>query len=282
MAIDSSGTGSGTVSQLRDTITALRGLDTINRINPTADDPDRIRTEDSVRVSETATPDPRVLEQQELDTIRQGLSDASAAGNVALAGSQAVSGTLDEIGSRLQQLTDSNLGQERRTALAAEIDTLVRQGLETVDQASFNGVNLLDAERNENLEVVADREGNAETIRDQTIRPALENLQTLNLETAEGAQSALDGVFADARTATDIAIRQLTEDNGRIGERLTAIQDRQTELAGTDLAVDPGLDSEGAQQTAQQLASQLQQALGDQNSLGIVNTRPETLVGLFR
>jgi flagellin-like hook-associated protein FlgL len=275
MAIDSSGSGSGVVSQLRDTITALRGLDTINRINPSADDPDRISSEDSVRVSETATTDPRILEQQQLDTIRQGLSNASAAGNVALAGSQAVSGTLDEIGTRLQQLTDTNLSQERRTALAGEIDTLVRQGLETVDQASFNGVNLLDAERNENLEVVADREGNTETVRDQT-------LQTLNLDTAEGAQSAIDGVFADARTATDIAVRQLTEDNGRVGERLSAIQDRQTDLAGTDPTVEPGLDSEGAQQTAQQLASQLQQALGDQNGLGIVNARPETLVGLFR
>jgi len=280
MAIDSS--GSGTVSQLRDTITALRGLDTINRINPSADDPDRIRSEDSVRVSETATTDPRVLEQQELDTIRQGLSNASAAGNVALAGSQAVSGTLDEIGTRLQQLTDTNLSQEQRTALAAEIDNLVRQGLETVDQSSFNGVNLLDAERNENLEVVADREGNTETVRDQTIRPVLENLQTLNLDTAEGAQSAIDGAFADARTATGIAVRQLTEDNGRVGDRLAAVQDRQTELAGTDVTVEPGLDSEGAQQTAQQIASQLQQALGDQNSLGIVNARPETLVGLFR
>lgn len=281
MAIDSSGSGSGTISLLRDTITALRGADTINRINPTPNDPDRISTQDSVQVSQPAPTDPRVVEQQELDTIRQGLSEANAAGNVALAGAQSVSDTLDEIGARLVELTDENLADDRRATLAAEIEELVGQGLEAVDQASFNGVNLLDDQRDSDLQVTADREGATETVRDQDIRPALQNLQELAASTPEGAQAALNTVFAEARQTTDTAVRQLTEDTGRIGERIAGIQDRQAELAATDETVDTDLDADGAQQTAQDAAVQLQQAL-DGQILGVVNQRPETLVGLFR
>lgn len=281
MAIDSSGSGSGVISVLRDTITSLRGADSINRINPTPSDPDRISSQDSVRVSESATTDPRVAEQQDLDTIRQGLSEANAAGNVALAGAQSVSATLDEIGSRLVELTDENLAEDRRATLTAEIEELVAQGLETVDQASFNGVNLLDDQRDTDLQVTADRDGATETVRDQDVRPVLQNLQDLAASTPEGAQAALDTVFAEARQTTDTAVRQLTEDTSRIGERIAGIQDRQADLAATDEAVDTGLDAEGAQQTAQDAAVLLQQAL-DGQTLGVVNQRPETLVGLFR
>jgi|GEM_PF-727993 len=280
MAIDSS--GSGAISLLRDTITSLRGLDTVNRISPTPVGSDRGVPEDSVRVSESATTDPRQAEQQQLDDIRQGLSNASATATVALVGAQSVSGTLDEIGSRLRELSDAGLSADRRATLGGEIQELARQGLETIDQASFNGVNLLDDRRDENLQVTAERGGDTETVRDQNLRPALESLQGLNLDTPEGAQAAIDGVFNDARTATDTAVRQLTEDNGRVGDRITAIQERQTEIAGADGDVDTGLDAEQAQQTAQQAATQLQQALNDQQGLGVVNQRPETLVGLFR
>lgn len=284
MAIDSSGGGAGSISLLRDSIASLRGLDNINRINPTPDDPDRRAPppEDTVRLSESSTTDPRAVEQQQLDAVRQGLSDASAAGNVALAGAQSVSDTLGEIGSRLQQLTDDSLSRDRRDVLADEIRQLARQGLETVERSSFNGVNLLDDRRDEDLVVAADREGATETVRDQNLRPALESLQELNLDSAAGAQAALETTFADARTAADAAVEQLAEDTGRVGERIAEIQDRQSELAGTDEGVDTGLTAGTAQESAQQLIAQLQQTLGDQSSLSIANVRPETLVGLFR
>lgn len=281
MAIDSSGSGSGTVSILRDTITSLRGLDTINRINPTAPDQDRPAPEDTVRISDSATTDPRQAEQQQLDDLRQGLSDASATATVALAGAQSVSGTLDEIGSRLRELSDEGLSAERRATLAGEVQQLARQGLEAIEQSSFNGVNLIDDQRDEDLEVVADREGATETIRDQNLRPALENLQELNLDTAESAQAALGGAFEEARTVTDTAVRQLTEDTGRVGDRIAAVQDQQTDLAATDEGVDTRLDAEGAQSTAAQLSTQLQAALDGEN-FGVVNQRPATLSGLFR
>lgn len=281
MAIDSSGTGPGTVSLLRDTIASLRGLDSINRVNPTADDPAQVRDQDSVRISESATTDPRQAELQELDDIRQGLSDASATASVALAGAQSVSDTLDQIGSRLRELSEDEVSAERRATLSEEIRELARQGLETVDQAGFNGVNLLDDRREEDLQVTADRDGGTETVRDQNLRPALESLQELALDTPEDAQAALETPFAEARQATDTAVRELTEDSGRIGERIAEIQERRSDLAGTDADVDTQLDAESAQQTAGQLATQIQQALNNQ-SLGLVNQRPETLSGLFR
>ena len=281
MAIDSSGSGSGTVSILQDTITSLRGLDSINRINPTAPDQTRPASEDTVRISDSATTDPRRAEQQQLDDLRQGLSDASATATVALAGAQSVSGTLDEIGSRLRELSDEGLSAERRATLAGEVQQLARQGLDAIDQSSFNGVNLLDDQRDEDIEVVADREGATETVRDQNLRPALENLQELSLDTAESAQAALGGAFEDARTATDTAVRQLTEDTERVGDRIAAVQDRQIDLAATDEGVDTRLDAEGAQSTAEQLSTQLQAALDGEN-FGVVNQRPATLSGLFR
>lgn len=268
MAIDSIGSGSGS-------ITALRDLDSVNRTNATPND--RPPPGDDVRFSTAAITDVRQSEQQDLDALRQGLSEASATGNVALAGALSVSDTLDEIGSRLQQLTDPTLDQDSRAALTTEIAGLVGQGLETIDRSAFNGVNLLEAERDQDLEVTADPDGGTETVRDQDLRTALQNLQGVSLATPEEAQSVLDGLFAEARTTTDTAVRELGEDTGRIDGRIAEVQDRQAELAGADPDVDTGLDADTAQQTALQLAQSLS---GD--SRGIANQRPEALVGLFR
>lgn len=269
MAITSTGAAS-------DTITALRGVDSVSRVNVTPDEQQR-PPEDGDRFSTPSVTDVNATEQQALDALRQGLSDASATGEVALAGARSVSDTLDEIGSRLEALTDGNLSTERRTELAAEIEQLVGQGLETVDRSSFNGRNLLDAASDQDLEVAADRDGGTATVRDQDIRSALEGLQGRDLATPGAAQTALDGVFADARTTVDNALTTLTEDTRQIDERLGEIQDRQNELAGADADVDTGLDANGAQL----IAGQVEQALGNQ-ALGITNQRPETLIGLFR
>lgn len=274
MAIDSIGSGGGAISSVRDTLSSLRGISGVNQVNPTERDPQQAPPpQDDVRVSSAAVTDPRAVERQELDALRQGLSDASAAGNVALAGAQAVSGTLDQIGGRLQQLTDSTLDAERRATLEAEVRDLVGQGLEAIEQSGFNGVNLLDAEQDQDLQVAADREGGTETVRDQDLRTALEGLQSLGFASADDAEAALDGAFADARAATGAAIGALAADTGRIADRIAEIQEQQAAGAGAD----PALDAQGAQQ----LAAQLQQGLAGQG-LGITNSRPETLVGLFR
>lgn len=278
MAIDSIGSQSATLTALRDTISSIRGADSINRITPTENDPNAPRPGQNVEYSNAAITDVRVTEQQSRDALRQGLSSAVGTGAVALAGAQSVSGTLDEIGSRLQQLTDTTLSADRRTALAGEINNLVDQGLQTVDQANFNGVNLLDANNTQNLEVATDRNGGTATIRDQNLRTTLEGLQNLDLTTPRSAQSVLETSFADARTNTDNAITALTQDTRQVGERAAAVQQQQADQAADE---NQQVDTTLQAQTAQQAAAQVQVALSGQN-LGIVNQRPEFLSGLFR
>lgn len=278
MAIDSAGSG-GTISSIREALASLRGVSSVNQANPSERDPGAAPPppQDDVRVSQSAVTDPRAVEQQELDALRQGLSDAAAAGNVALAGAQSVAGTLDQIGGRLQQLTDGTLDADRRAALQDEIRELVGQGLQAVDNAEFNGVNLLDADQDQDLQVTADRQGGTETLRDQDLRSTLEALQGLSFASAGDAEAALRGAFADARTAAGSAVGALTEDTGRIADRLAEVQEQQTAGLQVQEGVDAGLDA----QAAQQLAAQVQQGLAGQQ-LGITNARPETLSGLFR
>lgn len=270
MALDTIGSGSGAINALRD-------LSSINRTDETRNAPPTTTGASDVQVSNASITDVRQTEQQTLDTLRQGLSEASAIGGVALAGARSVSDTLDQIGTRLQQLTDPRLAADQRPTLTNEVQDLVRQGLETIDRASFNDVNLLDASRDQDVEVAADRSGGTETVRDQDLRSGLESLQNQDLSTADAAQTTLQGTFADVRTTTGSAIDALTEDTRRIDERNQSVQQAQSDLSTTDETVDPSLDANAAQQ----LATQLQQSLGGQ-SLGIVNQRPETLVGLFR
>lgn len=270
MALDSIGSASGAIN-------TLRNLDSINRTDQTRGTPPPASTDGDIRVSDAAVTDVRQTEQQTLDTLRQGLSEASAVGNVALAGARSVSDNLDQIGEWLQQLTDPRLAADQRATLTTEIEGLVRQGLDTVDRASFNDVNLLDASRNQDVEVTAGRDGGTATVRDQDLRTGLETLQGLDLSTAESAQSALNSVFAEVRTTTNTAVDNLTEDTRRIDERNQDVQRLQAQVPTPDENVDATLDANGALQ----IANQLQQALGGQ-SLGIVNQRPETLVGLFR
>lgn len=269
MAIDSIGPGVGTISSIRNTLATLQGVTGVNRINPSEGEPPT----DDVRVSSAAITDPRAVEQQELEALRQGLDEARAAGNVALAGAQAVAGTLEQIGGRIDQLADGTLDAERRSALEAEIRDLVGQGLDAIDDARAGGVNLIDAEQDQDLTVAADREGGTETIRDQDLRSVLEGLQGLSFASAADAAAVRDGTFADARAAAGAAIGALSEDTGRIAERIAAVQEQQAAaLGGT-----PPPDA----QAALQLATQVQQGLAGQQA-GIVNARPEALVGLFR
>lgn len=267
MAIDAIDSG-------RTPIAALKNLQPL----PAATEVQRNADSDGAPSSEAAVTDVRVGEQQNLGAIRRGLSEVFAIGTVALAGAEAASGTLDEIGRRLQELTDPAVDDGRRAVLAGEVEALVGQGLEAIEGAGFNGVNLLDAERDEDVETAADAVGNTVALRDQNLQTALQNLQGLDLVSADAANSALEGAFADARTATDTAVEELTTDLAAIVERGGAIRELQSvSAAGRDEGIDTGLTPE----TAQQTAAQVQQALSGQ-TLGILNQSPQTLIGLFR
>lgn len=266
MAIDSIGQGGGSIASLRN----LEPLDRpqTNPVPPPSNDDDRS--------SDATITDIRADDRQTLDTIRQGVDDASATGRVALAGAQSVSDTLDQIGQRLAELAGPAVSDDRRAALTTEIRDLVGQGLETVEQASFDGVNLLDGSRQEPLEVIAGRDGETTTLQPQDLRTGLEGLRDLDLSTPEAARTALDGGFAELRAATGTAVEQLATEVERLDERSVELRAQSAGLAGDD-DVDTDLDADAALQAA----NTVQQGLNGQ-TLGIVNQRPETLIGLFR
>jgi len=209
-------------------------------------------------------------------SVKSGLNLAQATVGVAEAGASAVSDLLIEMKSLAVQASQEGLDAGSQAAINSEFNALRDQVGTIVDSSSFNGTNLINAGASD-LNVLKDQSGGQFSVGAQDFSAAGLGIDTLSLDSAANAQSAL--------TSLDAAISSATSQQAALGSSANRIQNQSeftTQLSdiikeGVGNLVDADLAAESASLQAQQVKQQL----GVQ-SLSIANSAPRTLISLFQ
>ncbi len=209
--------------------------------------------------------------------VQQGLANGRGVTAVAIAGATSVSNMLIDLKAKAIEGLNPGNTSEQQAILAADYVELVAQILNFVQNAEYNGGNILQSGA-ANVNVISDTAGGSITVRAQDLEgTAYSPLNVQNLTNTSTASAALTQVNTVVNTV-NTALGQLGADSRKLDFQdtfLSTISDAVEEGLGTLV------DADLAKESAKLQALQVKQQLGVQ-TLSIANTAPNILLGLFQ
>ena len=217
-------------------------------------------------------------ELKALGAVTQGLNNAKGIGKVAIAGATGISDLLQTVRQKMTELSNEGITTAQRTILTSDFNELLSQAANFIDNATFNGVNLLDtAAASPDVVTLSNLVGGTLTLSGQDLRTQTLSLAAVSLGSASSAQAAIGAAYSNLESVVNAAL-------GSLGAEVRALELQTTFLEQISDATDEGLgnivDADLARESARLTAKQVQQQLSIQ-TLGIANQRPQTLLGLF-
>ena len=218
----------------------------------------------------------------------QGLNNSKGIGNVALAGVTAISDLLTDVRQKLTELANGGITSAQRAIIKADFDKLMSQAMSFVDNANFNGRNLLISNAT-NVNTISNLNGTNLTLsaRSSTGTTGIVHL----IKSLAGATIGVTGAAGDPGNAQSVIIAQYknleTEINtslGALGSEIRALNFQtdflSTVVDSTEVGLGNIVDADLARESAELTALQVRQQLGVQ-VLGIANQQPQILLGLL-
>lgn len=218
-------------------------------------------------------------ELKAIGAVTQGLNNAKGIGKVAIAGTTAVSTLLGDIRTKLTELSNEGITTAQRDILTEDFNQLLSQAANFIDNAVFNGVNLLDTGNiSSDVNTLSNLNGGTLTLSAQDLRTQVLSLAGATIADATAAQGAIAEQFSNLQSVVNTAL-------GSLGAEVRALELQTSFLEQISDATEEGLgnivDADLARESARLTAFQVQQQLSIQ-TLGIANQRPQSLLGLFR
>jgi flagellin len=215
-----------------------------------------------------------------LDSVTQSLQRAQSTIDVATSAGQSVSDLLNQLKSKALAASDTSLDTASRDALNADFTSLRNQITSVVDNASFNGANLIDSGA-KNIYALANAEGTSSVTvaaEDLSLNGANITLTaTTSISTATLAQNAI-AVVETSLTNVNNALAKLGTSENALTSQLTFVGNLQDTI---DTGVGNLVNANLAKESAQLQALQTKQQLGIQ-ALSIANSSSSSLLSLFR
>ena len=217
-------------------------------------------------------------EVRALDSVIQGLNNSKAVGKVAVAGATAVSNLMIDIRQKLTELANSSISASQRTIIRRDFTELVSQAANFVSNATYNGFALLTSNA-QTVNTLSNLGGDQLSLTAQTnVKILINSLAAATTTTAVNAQSVIVGQFTTLETTVAQALGTLGAEVRALDLQTGFLEElRDTTTIGLGNIVDADLAREAAKLTSQQI----QQELSVQ-TLSIANTRPNTILSLFR
>ena len=217
-------------------------------------------------------------EVRALDSVIQGLNNSKAVGKVAVAGATAVSNLMIDIRQKLTELANSSISASQRTIIQRDFTELVSQAANFVSNATYNGFALLTSNA-QTVNTLSNLGGDQLSLTAQTnVKILINSLAAATTTTAVNAQSVIVAQFTNLETTVAQALGTLGAEVRALDLQTGFLEElRDTTTIGLGNIVDADLARESAKLTSQQI----QQELSVQ-TLSIANTRPNTILSLFR
>jgi flagellin len=216
-----------------------------------------------------------------LGAVKQSLDRATSIADVALSAGESISDLLNQLKEKVTAAKDTSLKTQSRQLLNADFKALMKAIKSAVDNASFDGGNILNGSLTNGIKFLANADASAfVTLSAKNLSlggAILELSMTDSLLTLTGATTALGKL--------DDSITQLNAALGEIGAQAKQIQAHNTFVSKLVDTLESGIgnlvDADLAKESARLQALQVQQQLGAQ-SLSIANQAPQIILSLFK
>ncbi|MFN3558205.1 MAG: flagellin [Caulobacteraceae bacterium] len=216
-----------------------------------------------------------------LGAVKQSLDRATSIADVALSAGESISDLLNQLKEKVTAAKDTSLKTQSRQLLDADFKALLRAIKSAVDNASFDGGNLLNGSLTGGIKFLANADASAFVTlssRNLSLGGSIMELSLSDsLLSLTGATTAL--------TKLDDSITQLNAALGEIGAQAKQIQAHNTFVSKLVDTLESGIgnlvDADLAKESARLQALQVQQQLGAQ-SLSIANQAPQIILSLFQ
>ncbi|MEQ8587430.1 MAG: flagellin [Thalassobaculaceae bacterium] len=214
-----------------------------------------------------------------LGAISQGLNNSKGIANVAIAGATSISDLLQTVRQKLTELSNEGITTTQRQILTNDFAELLSQAANFIDNAVFNGVNLLDtAAAAPSINTLSNLAGGTLTLTNQDLRTQTLSLAAATVNSATAAQQVIANQYSNLESVVNAAL-------GSLGAEARALDLQTSFLDQITDATEEGLgnivDADMARESARLTALQVRQQLGVQ-VLGIANQAPQILLGLFQ
>lgn len=218
-----------------------------------------------------------------LTAVTQSLDRAGSAIDVAISAGQSVSDILVELKQKAIAAADGSLDAASRSAINEDFKSLRDQIQTVVDNATFNGVNLLDGTGTTggNLQAIADAKQTSH------ITVKVENLSygggTLTISSTQQVDTKAHASTTAASIDTSLAA--VNKALARLGTGSKKVSLHETFVKKLSDTLNAGIgnlvDADLATESAKLQSLQVKQQLGVQ-ALSIANQAPQILLSLFR
>ncbi|NVJ97562.1 MAG: flagellin [Alphaproteobacteria bacterium] len=215
-----------------------------------------------------------------LNAVKQSLDRGISTVDIALAAANAISDLLLEMKEKAVAAADQGLDTTSRTALSEDFAALRDQITTIVNNAEFNGSNLIDSGTDAIVAIT-----NADATQTLTVSHQDITLGSTNIPITAG--QVIDSQTAAATAVTDLgdAISNLNSVLTKLGAGSTSLEQNRSfagKLADViEVGVGNLVDADMAKESANLQALQVKQQLGIQ-ALSIANQSPQSILSLFQ
>lgn len=215
-----------------------------------------------------------------LSAVKSSLDRATSIADVAATAGQTISDLLVQMKTKVVAAMDPSIDTASRTALDSDFKSILRQITQVVQNASFDGANMLDGSVPQ-IKFIANADATGFiTLSSQNLSlggTIITVPSTASLSTITFATTVLAQVTASI-SQTNQALGNLGSQTKEITNHNTFVQQLSDQLtAGVGNLVDADL----AKESARLQALQVQQQLGTQ-ALSIANQAPQVILSLFK
>lgn len=194
---------------------------------------------------------------------------------------ESVSDLLVQLKEKVVAAMDTSLDATSRTALDSDFKSILRQITQVVDNAEFDGANLLDGSLGATIQFLANAEANSFiTLASQNMSLG-GSLITIPSTASIGTVTAATAVLSQL----DASMGLVNQSLGNLGSQAKQIDAHLNFVSKLTDVLETGVgnlvDADLAKESARLQALQVQQQLGAQ-ALSIANTAPQVILQLFR
>ena len=215
-----------------------------------------------------------------LSAVGQSLDRGVSTVDVALAAASAVSDLLLEMKEKAVAAADQGLDVTSRAALSQDFTSLRDQINSVVQNAEFNGTNLIDSGTDAIVAIT-----NADATQTLTVQHQTLTLGSTNIPITAGQTISTQASASAAVTDISNAINNLNSALTKLGSGSTALEQSRNFTGQLSDVIEIGIgnlvDADLAKESANLQALQVKQQLGIQ-ALSIANQSPQSILSLFQ
>ncbi len=216
-----------------------------------------------------------------LSAVKQSLDRATSIADVAMAAGESVSDLLNQLKEKVVAAKDLSLKTQSRELLNADFQALLKAFKSAVDNAEFDGGNILNGSLTNGLKFLA----NADATSFVTLSGKNLSLSgsIMSLGLADSLLSVSGATAALTKLESSISnVNKALGDIGAQAKQITAHNTFVTKLSDTiESGIGNLVDADLAKESARLQALQVQQQLGAQ-ALSIANQAPQIILSLFQ